>query len=352
MPAKPRLDVNETIRQLGLLLDVGLNQDEAVAVLRTDPESSAVEQFLTSAAEVLEERKDLAETLGRHPIHFEPFVANLAREASDRGELAAFFKALSGYLEDLRDEMQVGLRRALFYPLVIISIATVVVAYFAVFILPQYAALFADFGAEMPSMTLVVLNFTNWLLSFFWQLAAGLIVLLLASNILGRIFDRGGLTWLSGPLSWLALKTPLLGRVVRMNEVVRVLRTWSFTLARGYGTEQALECSVAVARTSYFRNALSAAQDDVRDGMALPDALRRRRAFPRRVVQAAAVATRARAPAELFDRVADLYSEHLSQTIAPSTQRLHLILLLVTGFVVGFTVLALYLPVFKIGAVL
>ena len=245
-------------------------------------------------------------------------------------------------------------RRALFYPLFVLVLLGVVWGVLNVLVIPQYSSLFNGFGADLPALTKFFFDLGTLLSELVWWGVALVIVGIILSGVSQRLFSFARSVSAFTPFglffSWLGFKTPFVGKLFRTMEHVRYLRTWSFSLSEGASINQAVEHSQAVVKTLYYSEALQAVGEGLESGSTLTEALKNRRGFPGKVIQASAVAARVEHPAEVFARLADIYSRHLVDSMEPVSRRLHVLFVIFTGMVVGLFILAMYLPIFRMGS--
>ncbi len=345
-------DITDFLHELALLQSSGAGLDEALSLCERGQEKSAMSRLVGIVREEAARGGGLSVALEKHPRYFQPFLVDVLREAEKNSNPAAGLKEMARYraATDL-SEINLGerLRTALAYPLVLLLIVCLLLGGMMIYVIPVYSAMFSEFGANLPLPTRYLIALSNGLVAY-WYLPALLLVLIVGYFLY---------TWRSGQsLAWpghvnsrFLLNLPGLGRIYRYLEIIRGLRTWAFVLSRQPELAQALEVSAQVMRTPLYAEGLRKMATRLAAGDAPEAVLETQKLFPRKVAHVLSVAWRAK-QFEILDQLADRYQETARQRFDLATRSLTMFSIILIWILIAFALVALYMPIFRMGQVI
>lgn len=330
-------------RQLASLLKAGVPLLQALDLLATGS-TTALRQILQDIRRHVAEGHSLHEALRRHPAQFDRLYCSLVAVGEQSGTLDRLLERIA-HERDKGQQLQRRIRKALRYPLLVVLIALLVCVILLVEVVPQFEAMFAGFGAELPTATRLVITLSEQVRQSGPLLLLGCAVLLSGyRQLLGR---RPALRqWQD---QWL-LRLPLLGRLQQQGMMAHFARTLATTLAAGVPLLEALESCAESAGNTVFRLAIRAVRQEVAAGQPLHMALRAAKVFPPLAIQMIAVGEEAGALDSLLERIADYYEMEVDNMVNTLTSLMEPMIMAVLGLLVGGLVLAMYLPLFQLGA--
>jgi type IV pilus assembly protein PilC len=238
-------------------------------------------------------------------------------------------------------------KKALFYPCVVIVMALIVAYVLLVFVVPQFAELFAGFGAQLPLLTRIIIELSKFLQQFWW-----LALLCLILPIIGVIFIRRRSEICAKFFDQTILKIPIMGNILKKSIMARLLQTLAITFASGVPLLESLRLSQKVANNAQFHVELGEVYAAVDKGQTLYQSLQMSRLFPNIIVQMVAIGEEAGKLSDMLEKSAEFCQQEVDQLIDRLNQLLEPIVMMVLGIIVGGLVIAMYLPIFKLGMVI
>ena len=283
--------------------------------------------------------------ISKHPAQFDELFCNLVDAGEQSGALESMLDRIATYKEKT-ESLKAKVRKAMTYPIAVLVVAGIVSGILLIKVVPQFEQVFAGFGAELPAFTQMVINFSE-LAQAYWFIAViiGIAVGFLVSEIHKRSqrFREG--------LDRLVLKAPVAGDIIEKSCVARFARTLSTTFAAGVPLVDALNSVAGATGNSVFVYAVNQVRDDVSTGQQLNFSMRNTGVFPNMVVQMVAIGEEAGALDEMLDKSASYYEEQVDNAVDNLTSLMEPIIMSVLGVLVGGLIIAMYLPIFQLGAV-
>jgi len=334
------------LRQLATLLRAGVPLLPALGVTEASQTGPDLRRVIVQLRQRLEGGQALSAAMQTYPRHFDALTCRMMAAGELSGALDVMCDRAAGYQErmlNLRDKV----RTALFYPAMVLLMALLLTLALLLFVIPSFARLYADAGALLPWPTRVVLAISEGLMAY------GLWMLLL-SLLVGGVVARFGSRWPAwrAALDRFALHIPLLGRLLSKAALARWAGTFAALFAAGIPLRQTLEAAGGAAGHTVYAEAVVSLQADVTAGQTVSVALARARVFPPMLVQMAAVGEESGSLDGMMAKVADYYEQELAETVARLSNLIEPVLMVVLGLLIGGVVIAMYLPVFRMGSVL
>ncbi len=333
------------MRQLATLLRAGVPLLQALGVTEASQTGHDLRRVIAQLRQRLEGGQALSAAMQAYPRHFDALTCRMIAAGELSGALDVMCDRAAGYQErmlNLRDKV----RTALFYPAMVLVMALFLTLALLLFVIPSFARLYADAGALLPWPTRVVLSISDGLMAYGpWALG-----LLMVGGLLGRFGSR----WPALRAAWerFLLHIPLLGGLITKAALARWAGTFAALFAAGIPLRQTLEAAGGAAAHSVFSGAGASLQVDVTAGQTVSAALARARVFPPMMVQMAAVGEESGSLDALMAKVADYYEQEVAETVARLSNLIEPVLMVVLGLLIGGVVIAMYLPVFRMGSVL
>lgn len=328
-------------RQFATMIAAGLPLVQCLQTLGMQMERPRFREIIAKVAADVEAGATLSEALARFPRVFDELYVNLVHVGETGGVLDSMLARLSTYLEKaqaLRHRVQM----AIVYPLLVLSIAVLVVAFLMVFIIPIFAAFFQKAGVPLPLPTRMVIAASNAVVRYWWLMLACVGAAAYGLRAWYRT-DSGRLT-----IDRFLLRAPLFGPLARKIAIARFTRTLSALLGGGVPIIDALRITAKTAGNRVVENAVMAARERVMAGQTLGERLKDSGVFPPMVVQMVIVGEHTGALDNMLAKVADYYEDEVDVAVAGLTSLLEPILIVVLGVIIGGIVISIYLPIFKV----
>jgi type IV pilus assembly protein PilC len=344
-----RIRVADTVlftRQLATLLKAGLPLVQAFRIVGEGLESRSLRQVVAALGTAVANGMTLSESLRRFPRQFDALHCNLVEAGEQSGTLEVMLDRLAT-LGEKSEALRARVRRALQYPLIVLVVAVLVSGLLLVKVVPQFAATFASFGAELPLATRAVLSLSDLAAAWWYHL-------LLAAAVAG-LAGRHALAespWFADCCDRLLLKLPVLGGILAAAALARITRTVATTFGAGLPLVDALATCAGVTGNGVYRQAVLQVRSALLQGQSLTDALRAARVFPPLVVQLVLVGEQSGTLDSMLERCATFYEAAVDRSVDSLAALLEPLLMTVLGALVGGLMIAMYMPIFRIGAVL
>lgn len=336
-------DLTTFTRQLATLLDAGLPLVRALEVMIRQEKNLRFQYVLEQIADQVKSGNSFSDGLAQHPKIFDRLFVNMVRAGEAGGVLDVVLGRLAGFMEKaLKTKKKV--KSAMVYPIVVVGVAVSIVALLMIVVVPKFQTIFDDMlgGAALPGPTQLVVGISNFM--------RGHIVL---TVIIAVVAFVGIKFFLKTPVgskmfNWLSINTPKVGDLVRKVNIARITRTFGTLLSSGVPILQSITITKDITSNQFYENALTRIHDAVRDGESLAKPMERESVFPNMVTSMVDVGEETGELAEMLNRVADNYDEDVDNAVAGITSIIEPVMIVFLAVVVGFIVIALFLPIVEI----
>ncbi|MCK9488486.1 MAG: type II secretion system F family protein [Xanthomonadales bacterium] len=337
-------DISFFSRQIATMMKSGVPLVQSLEILSNGQKNPRFAKLITSIKEDVESGSTLAEALAKFPVHFDELYVSLVTAGESAGVLDTILATIAQYQERM-ESIKSKVKKALFYPAIIMTVALLVTAILLIYVIPQFQDAFRSFGADLPAFTLLVIGISEWmqrngffLLIGFVGIIVGLVMAKKRSRKVARALDR------------ILLKIPIIGPIMHKSSVARFARTLAITFRAGVPLVEALDSVAGATGNIVYSDATKRIQGDVAVGHPLNLALSQTDLFPHMVVQMAAIGEEAGALDEMMVRVAEYYEEEVNNAVDTLSTALEPLIMVIIGAIVGTLVVAMYLPIFKLAA--
>ncbi|MCI3953938.1 MAG: type secretion system protein [Burkholderiales bacterium] len=338
-------DITFFTRQLATMMKSGVPLLQAFDIVGKGHSNPRVSRLLMDIKTEVETGASLKQAFEKHPLYFDALYCNLIGAGEAAGILDSLLDRLASYKEKIL-AIKSKIKAALFYPLSIIVVAFVITAIIMIFVIPAFKQVFTSFGADLPTPTLFVMAVSDFFVEYWYA-------------IFGGIFGAGYAffwTWKRSEkmqifMDRLMLRIPVFGDLVRKSSIARWTRTLSTMFAAGVPLVEALD-SVAGASGNYeYFVATKKIQSEVATGSSLTSAMQGTDVFPNMVIQMVAIGEESGALDSMLSKVADYFEQEVDDAVEALSSLMEPMIMVVLGTVIGGMVIAMYLPIFKLGAV-
>ncbi len=352
--AKPLFSFGNTVkvkdivfltRQLATMIEAGIPIAQSLRGISQGHENAGVKTLLGKIRGDVEAGTNLSSALRKHPEHFNRLYTSLVTVGEQSGTLDILMNKIASYLEKI-EEIKSKVRSALFYPALVIIVAIVIVAVLLIVVIPEFEVLFQDFGADLPSLTRWVVDLSH---SVQEHWAVYLLVTMVASTALVFAYKRS--TKMQYLMDKFILKIPIFGPIIRKAIIARVARTLATMFGAGIPLVDSLETVASAAGNGIYRDGMLAVRREVSTGRTLESSMADTGLFPGMVLQMVATGEETGELERMLDKVADFYENEVDNAVAVISSLVEPFLIIILGIIVGTIVIAMYLPIFKLGAV-
>ncbi|MFT7654679.1 MAG: type IV pilus assembly protein PilC [Candidatus Azotimanducaceae bacterium] len=338
-------DIALFTRQMATMMRAGVPLVQAFDIVAEGVEKKKLGDLIRAVRHDVAGGNSFAASIRKHPDEFDDLFCNLVDAGEQSGALESMLDRIASYKEKT-ESLKAKVRKAMTYPIAVLVVAAVVSGILLVKVVPQFEQVFQGFGAELPAFTQMVINFSEFAQAYWLWIIVGMIAI---GYALSEIHKRS--LRVREALDRLVLKLPVAGDIVEKSCVARYARTLSTTFAAGVPLVDALNSVAGSTGNSVFVKAVYRVRDDVSTGQQLNFSMRNTGVFPNMVNQMVAIGEEAGALDDMLDKSAEYYEEQVDNAVDNLTSLMEPIIMSVLGVLVGGLIIAMYLPIFSLGAV-
>ncbi len=337
-------DVAIFSRQIATMMQSGVPMVTAFEIISGGQSNPRMKEMLDDIRSSIEGGSTLAESLGRHPVQFDELYRNLVKAGESAGVLDTVLDTVATYKENT-EALKGKIKKALFYPAVVIAVAILVSAILLIFVVPQFQNVFQSFGADLPAFTLMIVAASDFMIAYWWAVfgimigaGVGLIEFKKRSLSFAHFLDRS------------ILRVPVIGEIMKNSAIARFSRTLATTFKAGVPLVEALDTVAGATGNIVYGSAVKRVKDDVSVGYQLNVSMRQTGVFPHMVLQMTAIGEEAGALDTMLFKVAEFYEQEVNNAVDALSSLIEPFVMLIIGVVVGGMVVGMYLPIFKLAA--
>jgi type IV pilus assembly protein PilC len=338
-------DIAIFTRQLATMMKAGVPLLQAFDIVARGATNPRLTKLLNDIRSDVETGTSLSSAFRKHPLHFDALYCNLVEAGEAGGILEQLLDRLALYQEKTLAIKQ-KIKSALMYPIAVIVVAFVVLTVIMIWVIPAFEEVFKSFGADLPAPTMLVISMSKFFVSYWWA-------------IFGLLF--GGLyfffeSWkrsekMQKAMDRLLLKLPIFGDLIEKSVIARWTRTLATMFAAGVPLVEALDSVGGASGNAVFAEATEQIQKDVSTGSALTTAMTATGVFPTMVLQMAAIGEESGSLDHMLSKAAEFYEEEVDEMVKGLSSLMEPIIIVILGVMIGGIVISMYLPIFKLGAV-
>lgn len=338
-------DICQFSRQVATMLASGIPLVQALDIVAKGFENESVRDLIYKIKSSVEAGQPFSETLQDYPRQFDGLYCNLVAAGEASGALDTMLDRIATYKEK-SESLKRKIKKALFYPAAVMVVAMVVTGILLIFVVPQFEALFKGFGADLPMFTQMVLNLSAFVQKWWWIILA---LIIGGIAVFTRVYRNS--KKVQAAVDRLVLKLPIFGPILNKACVARFSRTLSTTFSAGVPLIEALDSVSNATGNIVYVNAVQQIKDEISQGSQMNVAMRNTGVFSNMVVQMVGIGEEAGALDDMLSKVANIYEEEVDLAVDSLSSLLEPLIMAILGVVVGGLVIAMYLPIFKMGSV-
>ncbi|MEH6445546.1 MAG: type II secretion system F family protein [Oceanospirillaceae bacterium] len=339
------VDIAFFTRQVATMLKAGVPLIQGLEIVSAGVEKDALKKLILSIRDSVNGGLDLASSMAKHPLYFDDLYCSLVAAGEQSGSLETMLDRIATYKEKL-ESLKAKIKKALTYPTAVLAVGLIVSVILLLKVVPQFESIFSNFGADLPAFTLMILAMSAFVQEWWWIMGLSCILF-----FYGFVHLKRRSVKFANYLDVFILKLPVLGDILRKAIIARFARTLSTTFAAGVPLVEALESAAGASGNVIYRDAIIQIRNAVSTGQSLQNSLLMTGVFPNMVVQMIAIGEEAGSLDSMLDRVASYYEEEVDNAVDNMSSLMEPFIMVVLGTIVGGLVVAMYLPIFKLGAV-
>lgn len=331
-------------RMLATMMQSGVPLVTAFEIISGGQKNPRMKTMLDDIKTSIEGGSTLHEAIGKHPVQFDELYRNLVRAGESAGVLDTVLHTIATYKENI-ETLKGKIKKALFYPSMVIAVAILVSAILLIFVVPQFQNVFKSFGADLPAFTLMIVGASEFMVSYWLP-----ILVIIVVGIIAFIQAKKRSLAFQHFLDRVILKLPVIGQIMHNSAIARFSRTLGVTFKAGVPLTEALDTVAGATGNSVYEKAVYRIKDDVSVGYPLNIAMRQVNIFPHMVIQMASIGEEAGALDTMLFKVAEFYEQEVNNAVDALASLIEPFIMIFLGVVVGGMVVGMYLPIFKIAA--
>ena len=338
-------DVALFTRQLATMMKAGVPLLQTFDIVGRGHDNPAVGKLLLDIKTDVETGSSLSQAFRRFPLHFDQLYCNLIAAGEQAGILETLLERLATYKEKMI-AIKSKIKSALFYPVAIIVVAFIITAVIMIFVIPAFKQVFTSFGADLPAPTLIVMAISDFFVAY-WYIVFGAI----GGGIYAFFYAWKRSEAMQFAMDRLLLRVPVFGSLVRKSVIARWTRTLATMFAAGVPLVESLDSVGGAAGNYVYKKGTRQIQSEVSTGTSLTSAMQNSELFPNMVNQMVAIGEESGALDSMLGKVADFFEAEVDDAVEALSSLMEPIIMVVLGTLIGGMVIAMYLPIFKLGAV-
>ena len=339
-------DISIFSRQLSTMLSAGIPLVQSFEIVGSGHENAAMQKLIYAIKADVEGGSTLAESLAKHPLYFDDLFVNLVEAGEQAGALETLLDKIATYKEKT-EAIKKKVKKALTYPAAVLVVALVVTVILLIFVIPAFEDLFQGFGADLPAFTRMIIDLSQFVRDKGWMLA-----MVISGAVYAFLYFKKRSRPMRHFLDRAALKAPIIGPILQKSAIARYARTLSTMFAAGVPLVEALESVAGATGNIVYEIGVLQMKDEVSTGQRLQTAMENTNLFPNMVIQMIAVGEESGSLDEMSSKVADFYEEDVDNAVDNLSSLLEPMIMSILGVLVGGLVIAMYLPIFKMGSVI
>jgi len=339
-------DITFFTRQLATMLKAGVPLLQSFEIIARGHSNPRFSRLMMDIKSQIETGSSMSQAFRQQPKYFDALFCNLVQAGEASGMLDAILDRIATYKEKIL-AIKGKIKSALFYPISVITVAIVVMWIIMVWVIPSFKKVFANFGAALPAPTLIVIALSDFVVSWWWLIAA-----VIAGTIFGFAFMlKRSATFRLG-FDRAVLKVPVIGEILKKATIARWTRTLQTMFAAGVPLVESLDAVAGAAGNSLYAAGTKRIQTEVSTGTSLTNAMGNTNLFPTMVLQMTQIGEESGSLDNMLGKIAEYYEREVDDSVAALSSLLEPIIIVFLGVVIGGLVVAMYLPIFKLGSVI
>jgi type IV pilus assembly protein PilC len=338
------IDIAVFARQLATMMSAGIPMVQAFEIIGNGHDKPAMQKLVLDIKGTIEGGSTLHESLAKQPLYFDDLFVNLVEAGEQAGALETLLDKIATYKEKT-EALKKKIKKALFYPAAVLVVAVIVTVILLIFVIPQFESLFKGFGADLPAFTQMVVN-----MSKFMQHQGWLVGVVVGGSIYAFMYFHKRSRNMRRGIDRVMLKFPVIGPILVKSAIARFARTLSTMFAAGVPLVEAMQSVAGATGNIVYEEATLRMKDEVATGQRLQRAMENTGIFPNMVVQMIAVGEESGSLDTMSAKVAEFYEAEVDNAVDSMSSLMEPMIMAVLGVLVGGMVIAMYLPIFKLGA--
>jgi len=338
-------DITFASRQMATMIGAGMPIAQTLQAIGVGHEKKSVETLLGKIHSEVETGTSLSNALAKHPLYFNKLYTSLVAAGEESGKLDTLLDRIATYQEKM-EYIRKKIKSAMTYPIAVLTIATGVTIILLIFVIPKFEELFQDFGADLPALTRKVVDLSRWMQSNWWKFIG-----VIGGAIYGFIQLHKRSEKLKSSVDRLVLKLPIFGEVVKKSCLARFARTLGIIFGAGVPLVEGMNTVAASSGNRVYEQGILDIKSQISTGQPLAQSMQETKLFPNMMVQMVSSGEESGELEVMLGKVADFYESEVDEAVENLASLIEPIMIVLLGGIIGTMILAMYMPIFKLGSV-
>ncbi|MEO0367774.1 MAG: type II secretion system F family protein [Pseudomonadota bacterium] len=338
-------DISVASRQMATMIGAGIPIAQTLRAIGKGHESAAMEKLMLDVGRDVESGTALSGSLAKHPQYFNRLFVSLAEAGEESGKLDTMLDRVATYNEKL-EALKSKVKSALMYPIVVLVIALIVTILLLLFVIPTFEDLFKGVGADLPTITRMIVNMSHWMQQWWFIFLAGVIASIVAFRYMYKRSSK-----MQFGIDRLLLKLPIFGVIVKKSSLARFSRTLAIIFGAGVPLVDGMNTVGSASGNRVYQRAVSEVKNEISTGRSLENAMANTKVFPNMMLQMVSSGEESGELEVMLNKVADFYEREVDDAVDAMSSLIEPLMIVVLGVIIGTMVLAMYMPIFKMASV-
>jgi len=337
-------DISFASRQMATMIGAGIPIAQTLRGIGTGHENPSMEKLMVDLSREVESGSSLSVSLSKHPQHFNRLFTSLTEAGEESGKLDTMLDRVATYNEKI-EAIKSKIKSAMLYPIIVLTVATIVTLLLLLFVIPQFEVLFQGVGADLPSLTRAVVNMSEWMQKYWWIFLIGII-----GTVFGFMFMYKRSEKMQFTCDRLLLKSPVFGTILRKSALARYARTLAIIFSAGVPLVDGMRTVATATGNRVYTLGVMEVRNEISTGKSLALAMEETKLFPNMMLQMVSSGEESGELEVMLDKVADFFEAEVDDAVESLASIIEPLMIVLLGGIIGTMVLAMYMPIFKLGS--
>jgi len=339
------VDISFASRQMATMIGAGIPIAQTLRAIGKGHENASMEKLMLELGREVESGTSLSIALSKHPQYFNRLFTSLTEAGEESGKLDTMLDRVATYNEKL-EAIKSKVKSAMMYPLIVLFVSVLVTILLLLFVIPQFEALFQNVGADLPTLTRLIVDMSRWMQDY-WYIFAGILIAI----IVGFVFTYKRSTKLQYTMDRVLIRLPAIGPILKKSALARFSRTLAIIFGAGVPLVDGMKTVGASTGNRVYQNAVNEVKNDISTGRSLENSMSATGVFPNMMLQMVASGEESGELEIMLDKVAEFYEREVDDAVDAMSSIIEPVMIVLLGGIIGTMVLAMYLPIFKLASV-
>ncbi len=345
--AKPikSVDISFASRQMATMIGAGIPIAQTLRAIGKGHENASMEKLMLELSREVESGTTLSKSLSKHPKYFNRLFTSLTEAGEESGKLDTMLDRVATYNEKI-EIIKGKVKSAMLYPTIVLTIAAIVTILLLLFVIPQFESLFSGVGADLPTLTRLIIDMSVWTQQYWW-----VIFLVIIGGVALFIFSYKRSSKMRHTLDRISIRLPAIGPILKKSALARFSRTLSIVFGAGVPLVDGMDTVGASTGNRVYQKATAQVKNDISTGRSLENSMENTKVFPNMMLQMVASGEESGELETMLDKVAEFYEREVDDAVDSLASIIEPLMIVILGVIIGTMVLAMYMPIFKLASV-